>query len=59
MIGPLFIGVDSFKDALHWWGENEFPAFWIELNSGYYQMNPQKYMEDMLREDYADFVYTV
>lgn len=55
----LCIGIDSFKDALYWWNENEHPAFWIELNSGYYQLNPQQYSEDMLGSGYSDVVYTV
>ena len=55
----LRIGFDSFKDALYWWGENEYPAFWVELNSGYYQLNPKEYEEIMLGEGYADVVYTV
>ena len=58
-MNKLFIGIDSFKDALYWWNENEHPAFWIELNSGYYQLHPQKYSEDMLHDEYADVVYTV
>lgn len=59
IVNLLFIGIDSFKDALYWWNENEYPAFWIELNSGYYQLNPQKYREDILGNGYADVVYTV
>jgi len=59
IMNQLCIGIDSFKDALYWWGENEYPAFWIELNSGYYQLNPQQYSEDMLGNGYADVVYTV
>ena len=55
----LRIGFDSFKDALYWWGENEYPAFWVELNSGYYQLNPKEYQEIMLGEGYADVVYTI
>lgn len=35
------------------------PAFWVELNSGYYQLHPQQYREVMLGEGYADIVYTV
>ena len=58
-MNQLFIGIDSFKDALYWWNENEYAAFWIELNSGYYQLNPQQYSEDMLGNGYADVVYTV
>ena len=58
-MNKLFIGIDSFMDALYWWNENEHPAFWIELNSGYYQLHPQKYSEDMLHDEYADVVYTV
>lgn len=56
---PLFIGIDSFMDCLHWWKENEYPAFWMELNSGYYQLNPNLYAQDLLGEGYADIVYTV
>ena len=52
------MGFDSFKDALYWWNENEMPAFWVELNSGYYQLHPQQYTEIMLGEGYADVVYT-
>jgi hypothetical protein len=54
----LSIGIDSFKDALYWWNENEMPAFWVELNIGYYQLHPQQFAEVMLGEDYADVVYT-
>lgn len=54
----LSIGFDSFKDCLYWWKENEYPAFWAELNSGYYQLNPELYREEMLENDYADYVYT-
>lgn len=44
----LSIGFDSFKDALYWWMtmENEptdVAAFWVELNSGYYQLHPEEY----------------
>jgi hypothetical protein len=53
----LFIGIDSFKDALYWWNENELPAFWIELNSGYYQINPELYSEAVLGNNYADIIY--
>lgn len=55
----LSIGVDSFKDALYWRNENELPAFWVELNSGYYQLHPKQFAEVMLGEGYADVVYTI
>ena len=51
----LSIGFDSFKDALYWWIGNmtmenhhlyqptDVAAFWVELNSGYYQLHPEEY----------------
>lgn len=44
----LKIGIDSFKDALYWWRNDEYKAFWVELNSGYYQLNPMEYHRVML-----------
>lgn len=58
MFAILNCGFDSFKDALYWWRENEMPAFWIELNSGYYHLNPKLYAAAMLDNNYADVVYT-
>lgn len=58
MFALLNCGFDSFKDALYWWCENEMPAFWIELNSGYYHLNPKLYAAAMLDNNYADVVYT-
>jgi len=51
----ISIGFDSLKDSLYWWisimtmenhhlsDPTDVAAFWVELNSGYYQLHPDEY----------------